>query len=59
MDLRDEEYLRLKVLTSYVASRFERKTDQLSIPVGTRITVRPPDKTERAQFGHSASTLGA
>ena len=28
------------------------------IAVGTHITVRPPHKTEQAQFGHSASTLG-
>ena len=28
------------------------------IAVGTHITVRPPHKTERAQFGHSASTSG-
>jgi hypothetical protein len=28
------------------------------IAVGTPITARPPHKTERARFGHSASTLG-
>jgi hypothetical protein len=29
------------------------------IAVGTLITERPPHRTERAQFGHSAPTSGA
>ena len=29
-----------------------------SIAVGTPITERPPHRSERAQFGHSAPTLG-
>src|SRR3954462_4210466 len=29
-----------------------------SIAVGTLITERPPHRSERAQFGHSAPTLG-
>jgi hypothetical protein len=29
------------------------------IAVGTGITPRPPHRSERAQFGHSAPTLGA
>ena len=29
------------------------------IAVGTPITERPPHRSERAQFGHSAPTLGA
>jgi hypothetical protein len=29
------------------------------IAVGTRITARPPHRTERARFGHSAPALGA
>ena len=28
------------------------------IAVGTHITARPPHRTERARFGHSAPTLG-
>jgi hypothetical protein len=28
------------------------------IAVGTLITKRPPHRTERARFGHSAPTLG-
>jgi hypothetical protein len=31
---------------------------QQRIAVGTRIAARPPHKTERAPFRHSASTLG-
>ena len=29
-----------------------------AFPVGTLISERPPDRSERAQFGHSAPTLG-
>jgi hypothetical protein len=29
------------------------------IAVGTRVTSRPPHRTVRAQFGHTAPTLGA
>jgi len=32
--------------------------DISQIAVGTLITERPPHRTERAQFGHSAPTLG-
>src|SRR6516225_474686 len=32
--------------------------DISEIAVGTLITERPPHRTERAQFGHSAPTLG-
>jgi hypothetical protein len=41
-----------------------RKTNQVArarirrIAVGTLITVRPPHRTERAPFGHSAPTSG-
>jgi hypothetical protein len=33
-------------------------TEVLRIAVGTLIAERPPHKTERARFGHSASTSG-
>jgi len=33
--------------------------DISEIAVGTLITERPPHRTERAQFGHSAPTSGA
>ena len=36
-----------------------RCVDISEIAVGTLITERPPHRTERAQFGHSAPTSGA
>ena len=35
-----------------------RSNERSAIAVGTPIAERPPHKTERAQFRHSASTLG-
>ena len=35
-----------------------RKGEMGLIAVGTPITERPPHRSERAQFGHSAPTLG-
>ena len=36
--------------------RFDRV--QLTFAVGTRVTSRPPHRSVRAQFGHTAPTLG-
>src|SRR4051812_29049667 len=38
--------------------RHYRRRDKM-IAVGTPITERPPHRSERARFGHSAPTLGA
>ena len=39
-------------------NRTEMTPSRRRIAVGTRVTSRPPHKTVRAQFGHTAPTLG-
>jgi hypothetical protein len=42
-----------------VMSEFGRtQSEQMSFAVGTRVTSRPPHRSVRAQFGHTAPTLG-
>src|SRR3954462_12769427 len=39
-------------------AQVEQRSVENLIAVGTPITERPPHRSERAQFGHSAPTLG-
>ena len=53
-----KRYMNIGCSISLSQSRPEPLSRNQMIAVGTRITARPPHRSERAQLGHSAPTVG-